>query len=140
MPSNTVPSKDSITALLISLKVDDDMLLFILVADDGTLNRLGNGADASRKDMTIRKTPNNLFAQLKPLITEDLLQFAGRRLRAPVIVGETCTLALGFRSVAGEIMTEFIYGSESMGPPDDVAQLVTAAVEITDPWYVEAAS
>jgi hypothetical protein len=140
MTSNSMPSKESITAILISLKANDDMLLFILLADDGTLNRLGTGADATRKDMTIRKAPSNLFAQLKPLITDEVLQYTGRRLRAPVIAGETCTLALGFRSVAGETMMEFIYGAESMGPPEDITLLVTTAVEITEPWYIESTS
>jgi hypothetical protein len=140
MTSNAMPSKDSISSILINLKANDDVLLFILVANDGTLNRLGTGADNSRTDMTIRKTPTDLFAQLKPLITEEMLQLAGRRLRAPVIAGDICTLALGFRSATGETITEFIYGSESMGPPEDVARLVTTAVALTDPWYIETMS
>ncbi|GAB4202054.1 MAG: hypothetical protein OHK0022_24770 [Roseiflexaceae bacterium] len=131
-------NRESITTLLVRLKTDEQPLLFILLDQDGTLNRLGTGFDTSRNDMVIRTTPEDLLARLRPLIDPALLRFSGR-LRAAELAGQTCELALGFRWPGGETTVEFVFGTESMGPPEAALRLVAAAMAVTDPWYTEPA-
>lgn len=127
--------RERITTLLIRLKAADQPLLFILLDQDGTLNRLGTGFDTSRNDLTICSVPEDLLARLRPLIDDELLRFADRRLRAAELAGQVCELALGFRWPGGETVIEFVFGTESMGPPEPVLRLVAAAMAATDPWY-----
>lgn len=127
---------DAVTAVMVNLKEGDDLLLFILLAADGTLNRMGNGADtSSHREMTIRRMREPVFARIKPSITNEMLAHAGRQYQAPDIVGSVCSLKVGFRLPSGDTAIEFIYGSQSLGPPDDLKRLVLATIDVTDPWY-----
>ncbi|HEU4324072.1 MAG TPA: hypothetical protein VFS21_13060 [Roseiflexaceae bacterium] len=135
---NTPPiDPGSISALLIRLKADGQPLLLIQLDQYGTLHRMGTGFDTSRSDLAIRTTPVDLLAGLRPLIGAELLGFAGRRLRDPELAGQVCELALGFRWPGGETTMEFIFGTESQGPPEPALRLVAAALAATNPWYGE---
>ncbi len=127
--------RDSISALLIRLKAGGLPLLLIQLDQYGTLHRMGTGFDTSRSDLAIRTTPVDLLAGLRPLLGAELLGFAGRRLRDPELAGQPCELALGLRWPGGETTMEFVFGTESKGPPEAALRLVAAAMAATDPWY-----
>lgn len=133
--------KDDVTAVMVNLKEGDDLLLFILLAADGTLNRMGNGADtSSHREMTIRRMQEPVFARIKPYITDEMLEHAGRQYQAPDMQGSVCSLKVGFRLPSGDTAIEFIYGSGSMGPPDDLKRLVLVAIDVTNPWYISSSA
>ena len=112
--------------------------LLVLVAADGSINRLGTGTvNNTEKEMFIGVTDSKLFESSRHHITSDVLRWIGGRAdQAPK--GKTCELTIWlFLANKEERTIYFKYGSESMGPPPEVNRLVLAAIEITNPWYEE---
>ena len=127
---------NSITGVFVDLKVDGDLSLFALLAADGSINRLGTGAvNNTEKEMFIGIADPKLFEDVRSRITVDLLKWVGAR-ADPNPRGKVCELVVGFMLTnREEYAIQFKYGSESIGPPPEVARFVIAVVETTDPWY-----
>ena len=47
--ATTVSSADSVARIMVVLECDGDQVLFILLADDGTINRMGTGTEDNRE-------------------------------------------------------------------------------------------
>ncbi len=125
-----------IDAVSVTLEADEKQLLFVLLAADGTINRLGTG-EANNKDnsLFIGITREPLFDQLMTNLDDDMLgHMAGYEV--PDQRGMPCKLsiALSFTN-AEDNGFAFRYGSESQGPPDDICEFVTVAVQLTDRWF-----
>ena len=122
--------------VLISLGVGERQSLFILLAADGSINRLGSGAaDNQEKDMFIGVTRDGLFEEFMRRVPGGLLEHQGAYDIAEK-QGVTCKLSLLFGSGESTLAGfEFTYGSESQGPPQEICDLVLAARELTEPWY-----
>lgn len=130
--------QEDVTALAITLKVEDDLSLLVLLAADGSINRLGNGTiNNTEKEMFIGVTDPKLFESIRPHIKSDVIRWIGGRAdEAPK--GKICELTIWlFLPSKEERAIYFKYGSESVGPPPEVSRLVLAAIEITNPWYEE---
>lgn len=127
---------DSINAIMVKLDVAERQLLFIVLAADGLVNRVGTGAmNNSENDLFIGRTTDPLFATLREQVRPEWLEHFGAY-DIPGKVGSTCTLSLLFKTSEGqEGGIQFVYGSESQGPPSDICEFVTEAVRLTDPWY-----
>lgn len=124
---------------LVTLKVNDDTALFILLAEDGTVNRMGNGSAINTDHlMFIGRHSEPLFARFIARITPELLQHQGAY-ELPNRKGATCelTLLLGYRGSERSAGFKFIYGSQSQGPGREIAELVRYAEELTTPWHEE---
>ncbi len=133
-----MPKVSDIDAVSISLKANDEQSLFVLLAADGTINRLGTGVvDNSEKEMFIGVTKDPLFQELLTCFEEELLDHMGGYDAADKL-GVPCqlTVCLSFTN-ADDNGFSFRYGSESQGPPPEICDIVTAAVTVTDPWYEE---
>jgi hypothetical protein len=127
---------ESITATLIKLDIDGRQSLFVVLAADGLVNRLGTGSvDNSENDLFIGRTSEPLFSQLRARVQPQwMAQLGGYDV--PDKVGSACTLSVLFQGSNGEEGgLEFSYGSESQGPPAEICAFVTEAVRLTDPWY-----
>ena len=130
------PPVSDVTGISITLKVDGDPFLFILVAGDGTTNRMGSGTfEDKNRELFIGRTEPAIFEAVRSHVTPELLRISGgfehkdRR-------GTTCELTIGFKfKDGGESGFGFRYGSESEGPPQQVRDFVTEAVRVTEPWY-----
>lgn len=133
-----MPTPEGVTGVFITLTVEDEQALFILLSGDGTVNRAGTGAtDNTENDLFIGRTSPEMFEALKSRIRPETLQWNGGY-AAPDPKGQTCELTVGFMYDDGsESGCRFRYGSESQGPPRELCELVRAAVEITNPWYEE---
>lgn len=129
--------KESFEAVSVTLEIDGVRALFVLLARDGAINRLGTGAvDNSERDLFIGQSQEGLFERYLARVPEEIFQHAGRyelRERA----GADCELQILFHGAAGSTGFEFHYGAESEGPPREIVELVVAAVELTEPWYSE---
>jgi hypothetical protein len=128
---------EDITGVAMSLKVEEELSLFALLAADGSINRLGTGAvDNTEKEMFIGvisdpKAFQNLRAQISPGLFKWI---GGRADQTPK--GKICELTIWlFLPNKEESTIYFKYGSESIGPPPEVGRLVLAAIEVTNPWY-----
>ncbi len=128
---------DDVTGVALSLKVDEELSLYALVAADGSINRLGTGTiDNTEKDMFIGVISDpKPFQTLRAQISPDLFKWIGGR-ADPSPKGKICELTMWlFLPNKEERTINFKYGSESIGPPPEVCQLVLAAIDVTNPWY-----
>jgi hypothetical protein len=130
---------EDITGMAMSLKVDEELSLFAMLTADGSINRLGTGTlENTEKEMFIGvisdpKPFQNFRAQISP----DLFKWIGGR-ADPNPKGKVCELTIYlFLPNKEELVIYFKYGSQSIGPPPEVRQLVIATIELTDPWYEE---
>jgi len=126
-----------VTGVAMSLKVDEELSLFALLAADGSINRLGTGTiDNREKDLCIGVISDpmpfqNLLAQVSP----DLFKWVGGR-ADPSPKGKICELMIWLFLPNKEERTIFFkYGCESIGPPPEVSRLVLAMIDATTPWY-----
>ena len=129
---------ENIDGIMVTLEVDSSKALFILLAADGTVNRLGTGSvNNTENDMYIGITKDSLFVKLLSKIDVGWFEYQGSY-DVPDKKGKICELTVLFRHDDGrESGFNFIYGSESEGPPDDICQFVIEAVNLTEPWYIE---
>lgn len=128
--------KDTVEAIMIALDVASNQSLFVLLAADGAINRLGTGSVNNReRDMFIGITKAPLFEKLRHKISPEWFDHLGGY-DVPEKKGLTCELTIMMKHSEGqESALRFRYGSESQGPPEDVCQFVMDAVSITEPWY-----
>jgi hypothetical protein len=127
---------ESIRSIMVALEVADQPALFVLLADDGLVNRLGTGAvNNTEIDLYIGRTNDPLFAQLREKVRPEWMNHFGSY-DIPSKVGSTCSLSVLFKAAEGEEGgVRFRYGSQSDGPPEDIRQFVLEAICLTDPWY-----
>lgn len=123
-------------AILITLHIADQQALFIMLAADGTINRMGAGSVADTdRDLFIGRTSPELFEDLQRRIGADLLRWLGHY-ADPSPHGDLCRLTVGFQRADGvEEMSHWQYGAKSQGPPPPVREFVAAAVAATDSWF-----
>jgi hypothetical protein len=112
------------------------MSLFVLLAADGTVNRLGTGTvDNTERDLHIGLTQEPLFEQLRDMVQPAWMSFQGDY-DVQEKAGLPCALTILFACDAGqEAGWRFRYGSESDGPPGEICEFVAEAVRLTEPWY-----
>ncbi|MCE9555711.1 MAG: hypothetical protein K8T91_20365 [Planctomycetes bacterium] len=129
---------ESIAAIMVKLEVAQRQSLFIVLANDGLVNRLGTGAaNNTENDLFIGRTSEPLFAKLRAEVRNEWMDRFGSY-DVPSKAGSVCVLSVLFKATDGEDGgMQFEYGSESQGPPGDICQFVTEAVHLTDPWYEE---
>ncbi len=130
--------KEEVTAVFIRLDAGrENTILSILLAADGTVNRMGNGRASdidAENTLYIGAGQQRLFHDFISRVPDDLLEYAGRY-DMPEPRGIPCKLTLLFAG-RGDTGARFEvnYGSESQGPPLGIRESVAAAVEITDGW------
>ena len=127
-----------IVVVALTLHVGSQQTLFVLLASDGTVNRMGTGATGNTElDLFIDRTPDPLLPSLLEHLTDDMLRFTGGY-DLPEKRGLPCRLSIALTFANGaEDGFGFAYGSESKGPPNDILAFVQAALEVTEPWYTK---
>ena len=129
---------EDIQQTLITLKVDDNQVLFLLISNDELINRKGDGnLDCKDNDLFIGKYSDNLFGKIKPYFTEEMNEYIGQTFKNNEIKGRTCDLSILVKGDNFETGTQFIYGELSQGPPNPFRSLVIKAIELTEPWFQE---
>ncbi len=131
-----MPTVSDIQAVHITLETGDKQSLFILIASDGTINRLGTGTVNNKdNDLFIGISHEPLFNRLMAHIDDRMLMYLGAY-EIPQKLGVSSKLSIGFCFAnAKENGYVFSYGSKSQGPPQEIVEFVKAAVELTDPWF-----
>jgi len=125
-----------IVVVSVSLEVRSEGVLFILLAKDGTINRMGTGsAGNTERNLFIGRTNQPLLGDLLSRLTDDMLRHTGTY-DVKEKRGIPCRLSILMQfqdgSEDGFIIT---YGSESQGPPREIRAFVEAAAQITESWY-----
>jgi hypothetical protein len=106
-----------VDAFTITLDVDEKPSLFLLLASDGTINRMGRGVLGDPVgDLFIGKTDPAIFESVRSHLNEDMLQVPGRSFQHQEPRGVLCKLSLTFKFKDGTSGgLAFLYGSESEG-------------------------
>jgi hypothetical protein len=135
--SGTAGKVAEVDALTIRLDLDEKPSLFVLLAADGTINRMGRGTlDDPAGGLFIGQTDPAIFEAVRSHLSDEMVQAQGRTLQHQNPRGVPCKLTLTFKFKDGTSDgLAFLYGSESEGVPGDVADFVRTAVRQTDPWY-----
>lgn len=134
--SDPLPTVDDLKGILISSQVNEKQDLFILLAADGSINRIGTGEPlSSNGDMFIGVTSDKAFRALASKVDLEWFNHAGQRFELPDPRGAPGVLRLIFKTDVKEYPFEFLYGLESGGVPSDIGSFVNAAIEVTEPWY-----
>ena len=126
-----------ISGLSITLDVNEKPSLFILLAADGTINRMGSGSgEDAGGELFIGRTSPAIFEAVRSQLTEATMRRLGQGYEHPNPHGDRCKLTVSFQFKNGSSNGfGFFYGSESEGVPEDVATFVTIAARQTEPWY-----
>ena len=128
----------------ITLNVNAERLLFLLLSMDGSINRQGSGNFKNKNhDLFIGVTDPAIFESVRSHLTDDMLQageqngLLGHTFQFDNQRGASCKLEVRFFSKDGTSAGSFafLFGSESQGPPRFLTDLVGAAVHETEPWY-----
>ncbi|MDX1908870.1 MAG: hypothetical protein SF053_17675 [Bacteroidia bacterium] len=110
-------------------------LLSVMVARSGAITRMGDGTGVPETLVPcIGRTEENLFAPLVSGVTPELLEMAGRY-EMPDPQGDIHVLTITLEGEEAETGFAFTYGIDSDGPPEEMVEWVTRALELTDPWY-----
>tara|TARA_R110000737_G_C14433331_1_gene460073 strand:+ start:154 stop:567 length:414 start_codon:yes stop_codon:yes gene_type:complete len=131
--------KEKIEKTLIELTIDNQQALFIILGQDGTLNRKGNGnLQNISHDMYMGKMKDTfLFENLKTKMNSDFLNYIGKVFDIPDQKGNKCSLKILFQGKEINTGLEFHYGELSQGPPQVIINYVMMAINITDFWIEE---
>jgi hypothetical protein len=133
------PSSPDFDKVLITLKINNNTALFILMSEDGTVNRMGSGSITDNdREMFIGINREPLFNRFIARVTPEMIKHQGVY-DLPNRKGAECelTLLLGYRGSDRSAGFKFLYGSESQGPPTEISNLVQYATELTRPWHEE---
>jgi hypothetical protein len=130
-------NSSDIGALAITLDVNRKPSLFLMLAADGAVNRMGSGTlEDSGGQLFVGKTDPAIFETVRSHVTEAMLELLGKTFQDQNRRGVPCKLTLTFQFKDGTWNGfGFLYRSESEGMRTEVADYVTAAVRQTDPWY-----
>lgn len=127
--------KQLVDKILITLEVGDSTPVFILLGRDGVIHRKGNGNPAADLPLKQGYSADGHFEALLMTIDETIFQYAGV-IRLPKPVGRESRLTIIFQGRGeGDISFRVVYGSESEGPPHELAEILINAVKLTDSWY-----
>jgi hypothetical protein len=109
-------TQSPIKVIMVTLHVADEQALFIMLAADGAINRMGTGSVRNtERDLFIGLTSTELFETLRPRVGADLLRWIGQN-ADPSPRGKLCRLSIGFQHADGtEAMSHWQYGAESQG-------------------------
>ncbi len=129
---------ENIAAVMVSLEVDGKNSLWVLLAKDGSINRLGTGAeDNTENDMFIGITSPETFEKLRKQVEPDIFKYEGEY-SGNNIVGKSCELQIAFKFTDNtEIGSTWKYGTKSSGPPQEIKRFVLASIEATESWLEE---
>jgi hypothetical protein len=126
-----------IRALTIRLDINEKPSLFVMLAADGTVNRMGTGTlENTERELFIGRIDPAIFVAVRSHVTEAMLQILGQTFQNQNPRGAPCKLTITSQFQDGNSDGfAFLYGSESEGMPQDIVNFVTAAARETDPWY-----
>lgn len=138
LKNDVVINPNEIEAIMITLTVADNQVLFILLSSDGTINRMGDGSpECKDHDLFIGQTGTQpMISQIRSMITPDMQEFLHKTFDLPEKKGRHCSLKMLFKTYSLETGVEFLYGEHSQGPPHEFAEMVRKAAHLTEHWHL----
>lgn len=127
---------EQIRKVHLALEVEGNTVLSILLTREGKINRMGNGTgDPEQSGWFMGQTEEPLLADWVKLLSPELMELTGRY-EYPDPLGERCELTITLEDETGNSTGfAFTYGTESDGPPEEIFELVNAAMDLSEPWW-----
>ncbi len=125
----------AVDRLEIRLAVNRETLLMILLTEGGSVNRL-NMSEEGIPVFSMGRTEATWFQEVMALFTPEMMELSGRY-EYPDPQGDPCELVITLSSGEEETGFAFLYGSESVGPPEEMIQVVELATDLTEAWFEE---
>lgn len=126
---------NNIQQIYIKLEAEEETVLSLMLSASGAINRMGDGSgDPEVGRFFMGNTREPLFRQLIQSIDPKVFELAGRY-ELPYEAGEHIQLTIHCKGEKLDTGFDFSFGSESMGPPEEILAIVEKAVELTDEWY-----
>ncbi len=126
---------DQIEAVTISLTAGERQLLFISASRDGALHRKGTARLRDPDmDLAVGHTDDPVFADIVAALPDDFTDNLGT-FALPEQEGTPMLLRILLSTADGDREMAISYGSDSLGPPEDIVRFVLQARAFTDPWY-----
>jgi hypothetical protein len=118
----------------LKLEVDGETELMIFLSKNGTINRLGGEEEGAKrsKRMQMGRTEEPLFEAWLEGLEPSMMDMTGRYTLPDHDKGQKCHLELALSGEGIDTGFAFEYGSEGMGPPEEILQLVNRLVAVTD--------
>ncbi|MEZ4826398.1 MAG: hypothetical protein R3C61_08900 [Bacteroidia bacterium] len=126
----------SIESVVIKLEVNQQQLLYIRMSISGAVSRAGDGSPEEAAFVFMGRTDQPFLESWLDQLSPDMMEMTGRY-TFPNPQGDHCVLSITLEGPDTDTGFEFTYGSLSDGPPEDIIELVEAAMDITDEWYAE---
>jgi hypothetical protein len=135
-PHTGVPDVSPICGILVTLHVAGEQVLYLMLSADGTIHRMGTGSESNtERDLFVGRSSRATFERLRKQVTPEPLQWLGQ-FSDPHLRGKQCRLTIGLGWSDGtELASQWEYGTQSQGPPDEIGQFVLAGIDATDSWY-----
>jgi hypothetical protein len=135
MTTDAIQAAD-LDACFIKIEHGGDPVLFILLARDGSINRMGDGTPSSAGDTLYIGVVNEpWFDQLMEVVPVELFRYIGR-LELEDREGIDSTLSVIFQHKDGRVLPfEVLFGSESGGVPLELQTILRRALELSDAWW-----
>jgi hypothetical protein len=128
---------EDLNACIVGFEEAGQKLLMILLARDGSINRLGDGLHPAETTLHIGTTREPLFERLLEVVEPDLLRFMGR-LELPDREGRDCELTVTFQHEDGRgLLFQILFGSENGAIPNELRRIIERALELTDAFWRE---
>ena len=124
---------EKITSISLKLEVAGVTELMIYVTKGGTLNRLGGGEEKAA--LCMGRSDEPIVEQWLEGVDESVMELAGRYTLPDAEKGDTCYLEIALSGEEIDTGFAFTYGSEGMGPPEEMQELSNRLVSLTDDWY-----
>ncbi|CAM1359261.1 conserved hypothetical protein [Tenacibaculum litopenaei] len=127
----------TIESIQIDLFINKTHSLVIHLFNDGTIHRKGYGTtNFPDNDLYVGIIDPSIFENYIAQIHEGYLQHAGVY-DFDTKLGEQCMLSYIINCKDQSYTFEYQYGSQSEGPHQEIANLLSDAIKITDPWFVK---
>lgn len=125
---------EKLNSVSLKLEVDGETELMIFLSKSGTINRLGGEEEGAKRNkrMQMGRTEEPLFETWLEGMEPSMLDMAGRYTLPDHDKGQKCYLELALSGDEVDTGFAFEYGSEGMGPPEEILELVNRLVAVTD--------
>jgi hypothetical protein len=128
---------ESVRAIHITHEIDGQQVLFLLLASDGLVNRMGNSSPNNRDFNLYIGRADGLFDRLRGQIQPDWIDRQGLY-EHKTFVGAITTLTVALHGEGEKVVSfRFRYSEDARGPLPPLVPFVDFAIRLTDPWYMQ---
>jgi hypothetical protein len=135
-PDGEIPMESAnISAMCLSISINSDMFFFLMMDDQGTVNRMGpNDGTDGNGEMFIGQVDEKLFETLREKIPAESFDILGKTLEQPDREGDEVQLEMVLRIDGADQGFSIICNMQD-GIPDPFFTFFDDATKLTHDWH-----